>query len=75
MGAWFGSKGSGVGGGGRGTCGAAQFVRGNYRSFKGINLTVLERMHQFIMGGRGGGTGGAAQSVRGNYTSFKGINV
>ena len=50
-------------------------MRGNYKSFKGINLTVLEIMHQFIMGGAGGGTGGAAQSVRGNYTSFKGMNV
>ena len=40
----------GVGGEGvRGTGGAAQSVRGNYKSFKGINLTVLERMHQFIM--------------------------
>ena len=28
--------------GGGGTGGAAQFVRGNYKSFKGINLTVLE---------------------------------
>ena len=33
---------------------AAQFVRGNYKSFKGINLTVSERMHIFIMGGGGG---------------------
>ena len=40
----------GAGGGGRGrTGGAAQSVRGNYKSFKGINVTVLERMHQFIM--------------------------
>ena len=44
-------KGAGVGGG---TGGAAQFVRRNYNSFKGINLTVLERMHQFITGGRAG---------------------
>ena len=51
MGAWFLSKGSGVGGG-RG--GAALIVRGNYEFFKGIYLTVLERMHQFIMGGEGG---------------------
>ena len=29
--------------------GAAQSVRVNYTSFEGINLTVLERMHQFIM--------------------------
>ena len=50
-------------------------MRGNSKSLKGINLTVLERMHQCIMGGAGGGTGGTAQSVRGNYTSFKGINV
>ena len=34
-------------------------MRSNYKSFKGINLTVLERMHQFIMGGAGGGTGRA----------------
>ena len=34
-----------------GAGGAAQFVRGNYKSFNGINLTVLERMHQFIVGG------------------------
>ena len=25
-------------------------MRGNYKSFKGIHLTDLERMHQFIMG-------------------------
>ena len=50
----FDQKGVGVGGGGGGTGGAAQFVRGNYKSFKGINLTGLERKHQFIMGdGRG----------------------
>ena len=29
--------------------GATQSVRGNYKSLKGINLTVLEGMHQFIM--------------------------
>ena len=33
-------------GGGRG---ATQYVRGNYKSFKGTNLTVVEGMHQFIM--------------------------
>ena len=27
------------------TGGAAQFVRGNYESFKGINLTVLEKKY------------------------------
>ena len=37
------------GGGGRETGGATQSVRGNYKSFKGTNLTVAERMHQFIM--------------------------
>ena len=39
--------------------GAVQVVRGNYKSFKGINLTVLGRkkMHQFIMGGGGLGRG------------------
>ena len=52
----FDQKGAGVGGG---TGGAAQFVRGNYKSFKGINLTVLERMDQLIM--RGGGAGRAGQ--------------
>ena len=36
-----------MGGGG----GAAQFVRGNYKSFKGINVTVLKRMQRFIMEG------------------------
>ena len=35
-------RGPGVGGGEQGAAGgAAQFVRGNYKSFKGINLTVL----------------------------------
>ena len=29
--------------------GATQNVRGNYKYFKGINLMVLEGMHQFIM--------------------------
>ena len=42
----FDQKGAGVRGG---ACEAAQFGRGNYKSFKGITLTVLERMHQFIM--------------------------
>ena len=37
------------GGGGGGTGGAAQSVHGNYTSFKGINVTVLERMHLFVM--------------------------
>ena len=49
-------------------------MRGNYKSFKGINLAFLEIMHQFIIGG-GGGAGGAAQSVCGNFTSLKGIHV
>ena len=44
-------------------------------TFKGINVPVSERMHQFIMRGGRGGTSRAAQSVRGNYTYFKGINV
>ena len=57
---------------GAGTGGAAQFVRGNYKSFKGINLTVLEGMHQFIMGGRGGGTGGAAQLCVGTINLIRG---
>ena len=50
----------GRGGAKQRTGGAAQSVRGNYTSFEGINLTVLERMHQYIMGGAGSGTGGAA---------------
>ena len=33
------------GAGGGGTGGATQPVRGNYKFFKGINLTVLEGMH------------------------------
>ena len=34
---------------GGGTGGATQSVRGNYKSFKGINPTFLEGMHQLIM--------------------------
>ena len=37
------------GGGGRGAGRATQSVRGNYKSFKGTNLTVVEGVHQFIM--------------------------
>ena len=44
----FEEEAAGAGGGG-GTGGATQSVRGNDKSFKGINLTVLEGMHQFIM--------------------------
>ena len=44
-------------------------MRGNYKSFKGVNLTVLENALDYH-GGEGGwggdGAGGAAQSVRGN---------
>ena len=36
-------------GGGEGTGGATQSVRGNYEPFKGTNMTVVEGMHQFIM--------------------------
>ena len=32
-----------------GAGGGTQSVRGNYKSFKGTNLTVVEGMHQFIM--------------------------
>ena len=40
----------GAGGEGGGTGGATQYVvRESYKSFKGIYLTVLERLHQFIM--------------------------
>ena len=39
----------GAGGRGGGMGGATQNVRGNYKSSKGINLTLLEGMHQFIM--------------------------
>ena len=28
---------------------ATQSVRGNYKPLKGTNLTVVDRMHQFIM--------------------------
>ena len=39
----------GVGGRGEGeTGGATHNVRGNCKSFKGKNLTVVEGMHQFI---------------------------
>ena len=37
------------GAGGGGADGATQSVRGNYKSFKGTNLTVVEKMRQFIM--------------------------
>ena len=36
-------------GAGGGAGGATQSVRGNCESFKGINVTVVEGMHQFIM--------------------------
>ena len=36
-------------GGWGGMGGATQSVRGNYKSFNGINLTVSEGMHQFNM--------------------------
>ena len=46
----FEQEGAGGGGGGEGeTGGATPSVRGNYKSFKGANLTVVEEMHQFIM--------------------------
>ena len=32
-----------------GTGGATQSMCGNYKSFKGTNLTVVEGMHQFIV--------------------------
>ena len=48
-------------------------MRGNDKSLKGIHLTVLERMHQFIRGR--GRDAGAAQFVRGNSKSSKGINM
>ena len=35
-------------GGGRGGGGATQSVRGNYKSIMGINLAVLEGIHQFL---------------------------
>ena len=44
-GADFDQKGAGVGGTGE----AAQFVRGNHTSYKGMYATVLDRMHLFIM--------------------------
>ena len=36
-------------GGGDGMGRATQSVRGNYKSFKGINLTALEGVHPFIL--------------------------
>ena len=42
----FEQEGAKLGGGGSG---ATQSVRENNKSFKGINLTVLEGMHQFII--------------------------
>ena len=36
-------------GGGDGMGRATQSVRGNYNSFKGINLTALEGVHPFIL--------------------------
>ena len=35
--------------GGDETGGETQYVRGNYKSFKGANLTVVERIHQLII--------------------------
>ena len=43
--------------GGGGTGGASQFVRGNYKSFKGINLTVLGKKTTLSLGGVGAGWG------------------
>ena len=49
LGAWWpGFEQEGAGGRG-GAGGATHSVRGNYTSFKGTNLTVVEGMHQFIM--------------------------
>ena len=45
----FAQEGAGGRGEGGGTGGATQSVRGNYKSFKGTNLTVVEEKHQFIM--------------------------
>ena len=44
LGGAFEQEGSGGGAGG-----ATQYVRENYESFKGTNLTVLKGMHQFII--------------------------
>ena len=46
LGGAFEQEGSGAGG--AGAVGRTQYVRGNYTSFKGTNLTVVEEMHQFI---------------------------
>ena len=54
----------GVGGGGAG--GAAQFVRGNYISFKEGGKSDgfgKKKMHQFIMGEKGIGAGGGADGA------------
>ena len=34
---------------GGGTGGATQSVRGNYKTFQGTNLTIVEGIYQFIM--------------------------
>ena len=56
-------------GGEDGTGGAAQHVRGNYKSFKRINLTALKIIHQFIMSEYG--TGKSICAWRQNF--FNGI--
>ena len=43
----FEQEGAGEGGGEMG--GATQNVRGNYKSFKGINMAVLDGIHQIIL--------------------------
>ena len=45
----FKQEGAGRGWGGEETGRANQSVRKNYKSLRGINLTVVERMHQLIM--------------------------
>ena len=59
---------------GRRTGGAAQFVRENNKSFKGISQTVFGENAPVYHGGRGR-DGRGISICRGNYTSFKGINV
>ena len=45
----FDQKGAGRGGGGKRRMGQLNLCVENLHSFTGINVTVLERMHQFIM--------------------------
>ena len=68
-------RGAGRGGGRTG----GQFVRGSYKSFKGINLTVLEKRRKkctrLSLGGAGVGRVGQLNLCVETIHSLKGINV